>query len=143
MDGARVAAARCEFHEHPLKLLPSNRDCAPSRLAAIDPAHADDRASLNLHFAQPHGAAPPGEDGAARRRAPAIEQTHALELEHALILDQKVAGLTLCVEHGAVGAERQPLAVAHDESGAEEVRARGQVGVDGGLAGGEEGVELG
>ena len=59
------------------------------------------------------------------------------------ILHQNVAGLPLCVEHCAIRAERQPLAVAHDQGGAEKVRARGQVDVDGGLVGGEEGVELG
>ena len=59
------------------------------------------------------------------------------------ILHQNEAGLPLCVEHCAIGAERQPLAVAHDESGADKVRARGQIGDDSGQIGGKEGLQLG
>ena len=135
--------AHCKLHQHPLKLFRSNRDRAASRLAAVDITRADGRAVLNLHVAQPHSATPPGEDGATSRLAPAIEQPHAHKLEDAPILHQKVAGQVLRVEHCAIGAENQLLAVAHDKGGAEEVRARVQMGVDGGLVGGEEGVELG
>ena len=124
--------------QHAAAIATTQRYRAASRLSIVDVAHS--HAVFDRHVTHLHCRAMAGQHSPSHHLSSAVLQPHPFKLERAKVLNHKVPGAAIGIQHCTVATQGQALTM-HNDGSADDVRARYEVRVNR-LALGERRAEL-